>query len=472
VGASDLRHLPSVERLVRHLEAAGTGLPRTLLADAARSVIATARAELLRGEARLLPLEDLAERALAEARRRAALTLRRAVNATGIILHTNLGRAPLPARAVDAVVEAAAGYSTLEVDLDTGRRGSRHQHAEPLLTHLTGAAAAVAVNNNAGAVLLALAALARDREVLVSRGELVEIGGSFRLPDVMAQSGARLVEVGTTNRTYAHDYERAITPQTALLLKVHRSNFTMDGFVHEVPAAELVAIGRRHGIPVMYDLGSGCLVDLRRRGLPYEPTVREAVEAGCDVVAFSGDKLLGGPQAGLLVGSATTIEQIRAHPLARALRMDKLDYAALGATLQLYRDPETAWAEIPVLRMLARPLAELRDTAERLRAALRACLPSAWRVEVEDTACLPSAWRVEVEDTAGEVGGGSLPEAHLPSAAVVLVAPGDLAEVERLLRRHVPPIFARIARGAVLLDVRTLLPGDEEAICDALCATT
>ncbi|MDQ7843612.1 MAG: L-seryl-tRNA(Sec) selenium transferase [Armatimonadota bacterium] len=458
MGAADLRHLPAVERLVQRLEAAGTGLPRTLLADAARAVIERTRAELRRGEAPPPALEELADRALREARTRAALTLTRAVNATGIILHTNLGRAPLPARAVEAVAEAAAGYSTLEVDLDTGRRGSRHRHVEPLLTELTGAAAAVAVNNNAGAVLLALAALARDREVIVSRGELVEIGGSFRLPDVMAQSGARLVEVGTTNRTYPRDYERAITPQTALLLKVHRSNFRMDGFVCEVSAADLVEIGRRHGLPVMYDLGSGCLVDLRRRGLPPEPTVREAVEAGCDVVAFSGDKLLGGPQAGLLVGSAAAIEQIRAHPLARALRMDKLDYAALSATLQLYRDPETAWTEIPVLQMLSRSADELRHAAEHLQAALRACLPP--------------TWRIGIEETTAEVGGGSLPEAHLPSVAVVLVPPGDLAGVERALRRHRPPVFARIAHDAVLLDVRTLLSGDERAICDALCATT
>lgn len=458
MGASDLRHLPSVDRLVQRLEAAGTGLPRRLLTDVARAVIETARAKLLRGEPHPLTLDDLADEALRAARTRAALTLTRAVNATGIILHTNLGRAPLPARAVDAVVEAASGYSTLEVDPDTGRRGSRHQHAEPLLTELTGAPAAMAVNNNAAAVLLALSALARGRDVIVSRGELVEIGGSFRLPEVMAQSGAHLVEVGTTNRTYARDYERAVTAQTALLLKVHRSNFTVSGFVHEASPAELVEIGRRHGIPVMFDLGSGCLVDLRTRGLPYEPTVHDAVGMGCDVVTFSGDKLLGGPQAGLLVGNAKIIEQIRAHPLARALRMDKLDYAALGGTLHLYRDPDAAWAEIPVLRMLSRSGDELRSAAERLQAALRTCLPA--------------AWRVGVEETTGEVGGGSLPEAHLPSFAVVLVPPGDLAGLERALRRHRPPIFARIARDALLLDVRTLLPGDEQIVLDALCATT
>ncbi|HEU5300553.1 MAG TPA: L-seryl-tRNA(Sec) selenium transferase, partial [bacterium] len=311
MSGADLRQLPSVDRLAQRLEAAGTGLPRPLLVDAARVAIEAARERLVRGE-RSVDLEALAAHALRIAQGQSRLSLTRAVNATGIILHTNLGRAPLARAALDAVADAAAGYSTLETDVDTGRRGERHQHLEPLLTTITKAQAAAVVNNNAAAVLLALSALARGREVIVSRGELVEIGGSFRLPDVMAQSGARLVEVGTTNRTYARDYERAVTPQTALLLKVHRSNFVQSGFVHEAALPELVEIGRRRGIPVMFDLGSGCLLDLRGRGLPYEPTVGEAVALGCDLVTFSGDKLLGGPQAGVLVGRAKLIEQVRA----------------------------------------------------------------------------------------------------------------------------------------------------------------
>ncbi|MGH2398227.1 MAG: L-seryl-tRNA(Sec) selenium transferase, partial [bacterium] len=360
MGVADLRKLPSVEKLLQHLERANSGLPRAVLVDAARAAVDSARERLLRGEDAILDAASLVEQALQIARRRGTPTLTRAVNATGIILHTNLGRAPLSQRAAQAVAEAMAGYSTLEIDRDTGRRGVRDQHVETLLTTLTRAEAATAVNNNAGAVLLALTALARGHEVIVSRGELVEIGGSFRLPEVMAHSGARLVEVGTTNRTYARDYERAVTNETALLLKVHRSNFVVSGFVHEASPAELVEIGRRHGIPVMFDLGSGCLIDLRVRGLPYEPTAQDAVAMGCDLITFSGDKLLGGPQAGLVMGRAKLVEMLRAHPLARALRMDKLDYAALGATLTAYLDPSTVWDEIPVLRLLSRSRDELK----------------------------------------------------------------------------------------------------------------
>lgn len=457
MGVADLRKLPSVEKLLQHLEAANSGLPRTLLVDAARAAVEAIRERLLRGEEVSVDAGSIVESALRIARTHGTPTLTRAINATGIILHTNLGRAPLSARAAQAVADVVAGYSTLEIDRDTGRRGSRHQHVEPLLTRLSGAEAATAVNNNAGAVLLALSTLARGKEVIVSRGELVEIGGSFRLPEVMAQSGAHLVEVGTTNRTYARDYERAITAETGLLLKVHRSNFVVSGFVHEASPAELVEIGRRRGVPVMFDLGSGCLVDLRSRGLPYEPTAQDAVAMGCDLVTFSGDKLLGGPQAGLVVGRAKFIEMVRAHPLARALRMDKLDYAALGATLSAYLDPSTVWDEIPVLQMLTRSAAELRAAAEELRDALRQRAPG--------------SWQIDVEPTTSEVGGGSLPEAHLPSYAVAVRTPTQLEERELALRRHHPPVFARIAENALLLDVRALLPGDAPIIVDALTSS-
>jgi len=457
MGVADLRGLPSVERLLQFLEHDDASPPRALLVGAARSVVDEARARLLRGEAVDVSLETLARAAAAAARMRLRPTLIRAVNATGVILHTNLGRAPLSAGAEAAVREVLSGYATLEIDPRTGRRGSRHHHVESLLHLVTGAEAGLAVNNNAGAVLLSIAALASGRQVIVSRGELVEIGGSFRLPEVMVQSGAELVEVGTTNRTYAADYERVVSAQTGLLLKVHRSNFVQSGFVHEASAAELVDIGRRHGIPVMFDLGSGCLVDLRARGLPPEPTAQEAVALGCDVVTFSGDKLLGGPQAGLIVGRTAAVDRIRTHPLARALRMDKLDYAALAATLREYLDPDRAWERVPVLTMLAASEETLREAAAGLRGRLGAVVPA--------------SWALSVETTTAEVGGGALPEAHLPSFAVALRT-GGLPGVDEALRNHHPPVFARLSEGALLLDVRTLLPGDEEVLVSAFAAAS
>ncbi len=453
----DLRQIPSVERVVQEVErTAGGRYPRALVVACAREAVEDARARARRGEPVDVAVPALAERVRALAARRAALTLRRAVNATGVILHTNLGRAPLSDAARAAVLDVLSGYSTLEVDAASGGRGSRHHHIEPLLRDLTGAEAALAVNNNAAAVLLALAALASGRQVVVSRGELVEIGGSFRMPDVMAQSGAVLVEVGTTNRTYLHDYERALTPQTALLLKVHRSNFAMTGFVHDVPVSDLVDLGRRRGVPVMYDLGSGCLVDLRAHGLPPEPTVQEAVAAGCDVVTFSGDKLLGGPQAGLIVGRARWLDAIRSHPLARAVRADKLDYAALAATLAQYRSPESAWEQVPVLRMLAADPDALRERA-------RALAEAAARI-------LPPGWQVAVRPTAAAVGGGALPGAELPSFAVAVTGPLPPDALDRALREQDPPVFGRIAQDALLLDVRTLLPGEDAQVVAALAA--
>ncbi len=451
-----LRHLPSVERLTsQFLQEDGAGrYPRPLIVECARTIVDDAREHLLRAEQVDVSAEALLDRLRRLVQTRAAVTLARAVNATGVILHTNLGRAPLSDAAARAVAEVMTGYSTLEIDIETGRRGSRHQHVERLLARLTGAEAAHAVNNNAAAVLLALAALGRGKEAIVSRGELVEIGGSFRMPEVMAAGGTVLVEVGTTNRTHLRDYERAITPNTALLVKVHRSNFTVSGFVAETSAADLVEVGRRHGIPVLFDLGSGCLVDLRERGLPYEPTVQDAVAAGCDVVTFSGDKLLGGPQAGLIVGRTKPVEAIRSHPLARAVRMDKLDYAALAATLQEYIDPKAVWTAVPVLRMLSAGLEELQERAQRLREAI--------------AAAVPDTWRVDLKATAAEAGGGSLPDARLPSVAVAIVSPLPPGTLEQRLRSHRPPVFGRIASDAVLLDVRTLLPGDEETVVTAL----
>ncbi len=369
-------------------------------------------------------------------------SLRKVINATGVVIHTNLGRAPLPEEAIERIVEVARGYSNLEYDLEEGKRGLRYVHVEELLLELTGAEAAIVVNNNAGAVLLVLNTLAEGREVIVSRGELVEIGGAFRIPDVMARSGARLREVGTTNRTHPRDYEEAIGEETALLLKVHTSNYRIVGFTSDVPLRELVEIGKRRGVPVMYDLGSGLLVDLSPHGLRGEPTAAESLAQGADVVTFSGDKLLGGPQAGIVLGRKEIVERVRRNPLLRALRIDKLTLAALEATLRLYLDEGKAMEEIPVLRMISLPLPLLRRRAQRLK---RLILRSTQDLEVE-----------VVRDNS-RVGGGAFPVHELPTWAVaVRVKGGDVEELEEGLRKGEPPVVARIAEDRVLLDLRTI----------------
>jgi L-seryl-tRNA(Ser) seleniumtransferase len=350
------------------------------------------------------------------------------INATGVIVHTNLGRAPLAGDALERVAAVAAGYSNLEYDVGEGARGSRQDHVAPILRRLTGAEAALVVNNNAGALLLALAALAEGSEVLVSRGELIEIGDGFRIPDVLARSGARLREVGTTNRTRAADYERAVGPETALLLRVHQSNFRVVGFTEQPRLEELVRIGRAHAIPVVDDLGSGVLVELEG-----EPSARDALSAGADLVCFSGDKLLGGPQAGIVVGRADLLDKLRRHPLQRALRADKLTLAALEATLALYLDPKRAAREIPVLRMLGEPLEAVRTRADRLAELVGG----------------------EVEQTVGRVGGGALPLAELPSFACAVEE-----ELAAPLRDGEPPVIGILRDGRLLLDCRTL--SDEE----------
>jgi len=356
------------------------------------------------------------------------------LNATGVLVHTNLGRAPLPAAALERVA-AVAGYSNLELDLDTGSRGSRHDHLAPLLRRLTGGEAALAVNNNAGALLLALAALAEGREVVVSRGELIEIGDGFRIPDVLARSGARLVEVGTTNRTRAADYEAAIGPDTALLLRVHQSNFRVVGFTEQPRVAELAAVAARHGVPLLDDLGSGALVDVDG-----EPTPAASLAAGADLVCFSGDKLLGGPQAGIVAGRADLVELLRRHPLQRALRADKLALAALEGTLALYLDRPD---EIPVVRMLREPVEDVRARAERLAAATGG----------------------EIEETVARVGGGALPLAELPSFACAVEE--DLAAA---LRDGEPPVIAVVRDGRTLLDCRTLTDAEADEVAAAVLA--
>jgi L-seryl-tRNA(Ser) seleniumtransferase len=438
----DLRELPSVEELASSLE----GVPHAPAVRAAREAVAAARERLTAGG----ELGDLRADALDRAERAGRPSLRRVLNATGVIVHTNLGRAPLAEAALEAIREVATGYSTLEYDAAEGERGSRHVHVEQLLRELTGAEAAIAVNNCASAVLLAAAALAGGRELVVSRGQLVEIGGSFRIPDVVAQSGARLVEVGTTNRTRLADYELAIGPQTGAVMRAHQSNFRTVGFVEEVEIEDLCAAARRAGVPVIDDIGSGVLAE-RLPELSDEPPVRRSVAAGCAVTCFSGDKLLGGPQAGLMVGTAEAIARCRSHPLARAVRIDKLSLAALEATLRLYLDPPRALRELPVLRMVAAGEKELRDRAERM------------------SAVVGDAARVIV--AAGKVGGGALPLLEL-EGPVCAVDPGELGvdELARRLREADPPVIGRAREGWLLLDPRTLDDAEAAAAAAAVAA--
>jgi L-seryl-tRNA(Ser) seleniumtransferase len=443
-----LRGLPPVDVLAAQVDA-----PRPIALAAARAVLAERRRELLAGETGEV---DLAGRAREWAARAGAPRLRRVLNATGVIVHTNLGRAPLADDAREAVARAAAGYSNLELDLETGARGSRHDHVEELLCALTGAEAAIAVNNCAGATLLAASALAGPgREVIVSRGQLVEIGGGFRVPDVIAQAGARLVEVGTTNRTRRSDYARALGDATGAILRAHPSNFRQLGFVQEVEIEELCELG----VPVIDDVGSGVLAD-ELEVLREEPPVRRSVRAGAALVCFSGDKLLGGPQAGLMVGRADAVAAARAHPLARALRLDKLGLAALAATLQLYRDPERARREIPVLAMLTAPDDLLRARAERLAAEIAGGASAGLAAQTRPVAEIveaPTRPVAEVVEATARVGGGALPLLELPGPAVAVSLPGVSADdLAARLRAADPPVIARIEDDRVLLDPRTL----------------
>lgn len=454
-----LRHLPSVGSLL------GTEEVRRLLELHPRPVVVAALRRLLddcrreeapaarsRSEWTALVLARL-EAEVAASR---VLSLRRVINATGVAIHTNLGRAPLADEALSAVVEAGRGYSNLEYDLAAGKRSKRLVHVEKMLLDLTGAESVHVVNNNAAAVFLCLSGLARGREVIVSRGELVEIGGSFRIPDIMAESGAILVEVGTTNRTRLTDYERAITGRTALLLKVHRSNFAVIGFTEEVPAADLARLGAEKGIPVMEDLGSGALFDFGKAGLSGTPTVRQALAGGAGVVTVSGDKLLGGPQAGIIAGRGCLVEPLKRNPLSRVVRLDKMRLAALAATLSLYRDERLAAARVPVLAMLLAPVAEVRARAARFARRLRRAAPEL-RVTVRPGVCPP--------------GGGAMPEVEIPTACVAVRHPRvPAAGLEERLRLGNPPVVARVSRETLLFDMRTVRDDEVPALAAALLA--
>ena len=419
-----------------------------LVVAAIREVLEEARRGIVAGMARpgiAALVDSVAERVAASLRP----TLCPVINATGVIIHTNLGRAPLSAEAREAMEAVARGYSNLEFDLEVGRRGSRYVHAEELLCRLTGAEAALVVNNNAGAVLLMLTALAKGKEVIISRGQLVEIGGGFRIPEVMAQSGAHLVEVGTTNRTYIEDYEEAITENTAALMRAHHSNFRMTGFVHEPKLSELVELGRERGLLVLDDLGSGALLDTSAYGLAHEPTLQESLAAGVDLVSSSCDKLLGGPQGGIILGRRELIARLRRHPLTRALRVDKTTLAGLQATLLHYLEGK-APQKVPVWRMIATPLEEIEKRAR------------AWAEGLADLGV-----DVNVVDGESAVGGGSLPGETLPTRLLAIKGV-PLDELARRLRTGEPAVVGRIERDMLLFDPRTVLPAEDEALLQAL----
>jgi len=443
-----LRSIPSVDRLLGDpsLDQLRNAYSHELVRRIVRLALDKLRADILAGdidESHCTP-EAVSHRANLLARKILGRKLQVVINATGVIIHTNLGRSPLSDHVVERIAQAARSYTNLEYDLQKGRRGERNAHLRLLMQEITGAEAAVAVNNNAAAVLLVLSSIAAGREVIVSRGELIEIGGSFRIPDVMKRSGAILREVGTTNRTHPRDYRDAVNERTALILKVHTSNYHIVGFTREVSLDELVSIGREKGVPTMMDLGSGCLVDLAHYGFTAEKTVQEVIQSGIDIVTFSGDKLLGGPQAGIIAGRESLVNRIKTDPLARALRMDKLTLAGLEATLEAYTRPEGPFSHVPALGMIVRDPVELENWAAKLGESLKEI--------VHDSA------EIGLEAGSGKVGGGALPLGELPVSRV-LINPRTMsaAAFERRLRMGDPPVIALLRDQAVLLDTRTIL---------------
>jgi L-seryl-tRNA(Ser) seleniumtransferase len=456
-----LRNLPAVDHVLELSKSDPffEEVPRSVLIRSIRSVLDNRRRQIIEQDPAQID-ELMADAAVVTgvkdlARQAQSLNLRATVNATGIVIHTNLGRSLLAETAIEHLCAVGRRYSNLEFDLDKGRRGSRYANVEDLICEISGAESAMAVNNCAGAVLLALETMAAGKKVIVSRGELVEIGGSFRIPDVMAKSGGIMCEVGTTNRTHLRDYENAVDEQTALLLKVHKSNYSVVGFSAEVSLKDLVALGRKHQVPVMEDLGSGTFIDFSRYGLLKEPTVQESVSTGVDIITFSGDKLLGGPQAGLVVGKKACIDRIKKNPITRALRIDKLTLAALESTLRLYRDEEKAVQAIPTLRMMLQPIAILEEKAGRLKKMLESTGHSRLTVASLDLISRP--------------GGGSLPLLELPSKGLGIRIDGLSANaIEKSLRLNSPPIIGRIEDDLYTMDMRTLQDGELETIRSAI----
>ena len=450
-----LRKIPSVDEILSRAEVADLlkVYPRTVVVEAVRKGLGELREELLHKkdlsefEDTLFSFERLFPLFQKEIDLQVKPRLRRVINATGVVIHTNLGRSPLHPSALQHLMDISKTYSNLEYDLNLGERGNRHSHVEEILCRLSGAESALVVNNNAGAVLLALNTMAEGKEVIVSRGELVEIGGSFRIPDVMKRSGALLKEVGTTNRTHLSDYQEAIGSQTALLLKVHTSNFRVMGFTSSVPVQDLVQLGKQYDIPVMEDLGSGCLIDLSQYGLEKEPTVPEVIGTGVDIVAFSGDKLMGGPQAGIILGKKSFLDLMKVNPLTRALRIDKLTLAALESTLLLYLDEKRALREIPTLQMLSLDTNKLKRRGRRLLKRL------AGKIE--------KGTELTLKEDVSQVGGGSLPLQELPTIVVTIKPTGfSVNGLEENLRKGDPPIISRISKDELILDMRTVF--DEE----------
>jgi L-seryl-tRNA(Ser) seleniumtransferase len=451
-----LSGLPSVDELLKSPSGFQwlAEFPRKIVVEAIRTVVAVRREAILAGKAADLSLDAIDGDIQEQLRIFSSFSLRRVINATGIVIHTNLGRSVLSERILENVVNVAAGYSNLEYDLAVGRRGQRHIHTQRMLSEITGAEDALIVNNNAAAVLLCLNSIAKGREVIVSRGELVEIGGSFRVPDVMSASGACLREVGTTNKTHLHDYSSAVSENTALLLKVHQSNYRITGFTRDVTIKELLDLGRQHDLPVMYDLGSGCLLDLRPYGIHDEPSVCELLKTGVDVLTFSGDKLLGGPQGGLIVGKKKYLDTIRKNAMARAVRVDKFTIAAFEATLMEYLDPENAKRTIPTLQMLLQPPEEVRKRARKIASGLK-------RLIVQE--------KIEVVRDTSKAGGGSLPAAEFATFAVsIKPARLSLNELDERLRSCSPPVIGRIRENALLLDARTIRNHEVKTIVKAV----
>jgi L-seryl-tRNA(Ser) seleniumtransferase len=456
-----LRKIPAVDRLLDSpaLIEASSKYPRSLIIRAINQVLDGMRKSIVAGDGFEDPSELNSEHVSSRVRetveRLASPNLRPIINATGVVVHTNLGRSILAERALRRFRPLSGGYSNLEYDLDKGERGSRYSHVEGILKELTSAESAMVVNNNAAAVLVSLETLAKGREVVVSRGQLVEIGGSFRIPEVMRKSGAKMVEVGATNKTHLRDYEEVIGPDTALLLRVHRSNFQIVGFAEDVETSHLVNLGNRYGIPVMEDLGSGCLIDFSKYGLIKEPTVQEVLKEGVDLVTFSGDKLLGGPQAGIILGRSNLVEAIQKNQLTRALRIDKLTLLALEETLNIYRDEKSALREIPTLRMITQTHRSLKTKAQRL-------VKMIGRLDANNFA-------LDLVDGDSKVGGGALPLLELPTHLLSLI-PKKLSAhyMEEWLKSYNPPIIVRVEQDSVLLDVRTIQDKELKSVAQAI----
>lgn len=457
-----LRLLPKIDEVLmdERISALMERIPRETVVDAVRDSVETIRADILAGkitEPSEMKLDTIIDRINHTANKMDIKSLRPVINATGVVLHTNLGRANLSDKAVEQVVSAARSYSTLEYDPEKGTRGSRHIHVENIIKKITGAEAAMAVNNNAAATMLVMAAVGRGREMIVSRGELVEIGGSFRIPDIMKESGSVLVEVGTTNKTRISDYESHINENTAALLKVHTSNYRVIGFTEDVSVRELRELGDKYGLPVIYDMGSGLMTDLSEWGI-HEPVVRDGLKDGADLILFSGDKLLGGPQAGIIAGKKELIDKIKSHPLARVVRVDKMTIAALEATLSEYGDRDRALSEIPVLRMLTKSRDELQAECLLLKGMLD---------EIGDPEDGNPAYTIRIMDDDGVVGGGSAPDSRLQNVVLAIdhrtLSPDS---IEEALRKGEPPVIARIKNDSVIIDVRTVDRSGYEIIAE------